>query len=305
MQIRNVEYFVTLAREKHFRRAAEACGVSQPTLSAGIGALEASLGIRLVARERRFVGLTPEGEAALPWARQLLADYDGLLRAGGQPGVGLRGRLRLGAIPAAMPVVGAIAPVLAAEHPDLRLIILSMNSRQIERELGARDIDGGLTYLENEPLSDVISSTFYEEHYHFATPAAGPFAGRESVTWAEAAIAPLCLLTRDMQNRRILDAQMRRVGVEAAPRASANSYAALFSLVRHGGLSSILSHVQARAVADDPDILVLPFADPAPPQAVGLVVPDRYPMSLKSRAILTCVRSPAFRQTMNSFRERD
>ncbi len=217
MQIRHLRYFVTLARLGHFRRAAESCGVTQPTLSAGLASLETALGVELVRRDRRYVGLTAEGEAALPWAQQMLHDCDGMLRAAGKPGIGLTGRLRLGVIPAAMPAVGALAPVLAADHPELQLVILSMTSREIERALHAHDIDGGVTYLENEPLSGVITWTFYDERYRFATPAGGPFDGRGAVSWAEAAAAPLCLLTRDMQNRRILDAQMRGIGVEAQP----------------------------------------------------------------------------------------
>ncbi|KTR05524.1 hypothetical protein NS365_10940 [Aureimonas ureilytica] len=305
MQIRHLRYFVTLARVGHFRRAAESCGVSQPTLSAGIGSLETTMGVELVRRDRRFVGLTEEGEAALPWAQQMLHDFDSLLRAAGRPGIGLTGRVRLGVIPAAMPAVGAIAPVLAAEHPELQLVVLSMTSREIERALHAHDIEGGITYLDNEPLSGVISWTFYEEHYRFATPANGPFAGRTSITWAEAAAAPLCLLTRDMQNRRILDAQMERVGMEPRPRATANSYAALLSFVGMGELSSILPHPQAGTAARDPSILILPFDDPSPPQAVGLVVLDRHPMSPLTRAVLTCVRSVEFRKRIESLRNSD
>ncbi|WP_182084008.1 LysR family transcriptional regulator [Aureimonas sp. ME7] len=302
MQIRHLQYFVTLARIGHFRRAAASCGVSQPTLSAGIASLETALGVELVRRDRRFVGLTTEGEAALPWAQQMLHDCDGMLRAAGRPGFGLTGRLRLGVIPAAMPAAGAIPPVLAAEHPDLQPVILSMTSREIERALQAHDIDGGVTYLDNEPLSGVISWTFYEERYLFATPADGAFRGRTSVSWAEAASAPLCLLTRDMQNRRILDAQMSRVGVDAGPRATANSYTALLSMVRMGELSSILPHPHARMADRDPAILILPFDDPSPPQAVGLVVLDRHPMSSLTRAILACVRSAEFRKRIEPLR---
>lgn len=305
MQTRHLQYFVTLARVGHFRRAAESCGVSQPTLSAGISSLETALGVELVRRDRRFVGLTPEGEAALPWAQQMLADCDGMLRAAGKPGLGLTGRLRLGVIPAAMPAAGAIPPVLAAEHPDLQPVILSMTSREIERALHAHDIEGGITYLENEPLAGVISWTFYEERYLLATPADGPFRGRASVSWAEAAATPLCLLTRDMQNRRILDAQMARVGMDVRPRATANSYTALLSMVRMGGLSSILPHPHARSVERDPSLLILPFDDPSPPQAVGLVVLDRHPMSALTRAVLSCVRSAEFRRRIEPMRHPD
>lgn len=303
MQIRHLRYFVTLARLGHFRRAAESCGVTQPTLSAGIASLETALGVELVRRDRRFVGLTAEGEAALPWAQQMLADCDGMLRAAGKPGIGLTGRLRLGVIPAAMPAVGAIAPVLATDHPDLQLVILSMTSREIERALHAHDIDGGVTYLENEPLGGVITWTFYEERYRFATPADGPFAGRSAISWAEAAAAPLCLLTRDMQNRRILDAQMASIGMEVQPRATANSYTALLSMVRMGDLSSILPHSHAGTAERDPAIRILPFDDPSPPQAVGLVVLDRHPMSAQSRAVLSCVRSVDFRRRIAALRD--
>ena len=302
MQIRHLQYFVTLARVGHFRRAAESCGVSQPTLSAGIASLETSLGVELVRRDRRFVGLTAEGEGALPWAQQVLHDWDGLLNAAGRPGLALTGRLRLGVIPAAMPAAGVLPPVLALDHPELQPVILSMTSREIERALHAHDIDGGITYLENEPLSGVISWTFYEERYLLATPADGPFEGRTSVSWAEAAAVPLCLLTRDMQNRRILDAQMARVGAQVRPRATANSYTALLSMVRLGGLSSILPHPHARGAERDPAILVLPFDDPSPPQAVGLVVLDRHPMSALTRAVLASVRSAEFRRRIEPLR---
>ena len=78
MITRHLQYLTALARERHFARAAAACNVSQPTLSAGIKHLEESLGVLLVERGQRYVGLTPEGERALAMAQRVLADYDGL-----------------------------------------------------------------------------------------------------------------------------------------------------------------------------------------------------------------------------------
>ena len=78
MFIRQMTYLVALAREKHFGRAAEACNVTQPTLSSGLKALERELDMRLVIREPRFMGLTPEGERVVEWAGQILADYASL-----------------------------------------------------------------------------------------------------------------------------------------------------------------------------------------------------------------------------------
>ena len=112
MQTRLVEYFLALEREGHFARAAALCHVSQPTLSAGIATLEAQLGKRLIRRDRKYGGLTPEGEAILPWARQLVAAAEALGQAAETARGPLRGELRLGAIPAAMPAIGCLATAM-------------------------------------------------------------------------------------------------------------------------------------------------------------------------------------------------
>ena len=78
MFLRQLEYLTALARERHFGRAAEACHVSQPALSAAIRKLERELGLPLVKRHQRYDDLTPEGRALLPWAQQALAGLDGL-----------------------------------------------------------------------------------------------------------------------------------------------------------------------------------------------------------------------------------
>jgi DNA-binding transcriptional LysR family regulator len=72
--IEKLEFIIALARERHFGNAAEACGVSQPTLSAGIKQLEDSFGVLLVQRGSRFQGFTPEGERVLDWARRIVGD---------------------------------------------------------------------------------------------------------------------------------------------------------------------------------------------------------------------------------------
>jgi DNA-binding transcriptional LysR family regulator len=72
--IDKLEFIIALAREKHFSRAAEACGVSQPTFSAGIKQLEETFGVLLVQRGSRFRGFTPEGERVLEWARRIVGD---------------------------------------------------------------------------------------------------------------------------------------------------------------------------------------------------------------------------------------
>jgi DNA-binding transcriptional LysR family regulator len=284
MQIRFLDYFVALAQAKHFARAAEACHVAQPTLSSGIAALEAQLGKRLIVRDRRFVGLTTEGHALLPWAQRLLADYDGLRHAVADEGGPLKGTLRLGVIPAAMPAVGHLVRAILETHPHVTANIRSMTSRQIEQALIEYELDAGLTYLSNEPPAQVLSVPLYEEHYMFATRADAPLGQRSSVEWREVAQEPLCLLHPNMQNRRILDAHLTSLDLAIEPRATADSYVTLLSLVEAGGLSSILPHSYAALVSAGTRIRLIDFVDPARANMIGLVVLEREPRSALARA---------------------
>ncbi len=111
MLIRHLTYFIALAREQHFARAAEACSVTQPTLTAAIKKLEEDLGVRLVIRDHRFVRLTEEGEKLLLWGRQILVDYGSLKDDLAGLRRGLVGTLHLGVIPGGD--VGRVVPDVA------------------------------------------------------------------------------------------------------------------------------------------------------------------------------------------------
>jgi DNA-binding transcriptional LysR family regulator len=297
MQLRAVEYFCALAREQHFARAAAECGVSQPTLSAGISALEDLLGRRLVIRNRRFVGLTPEGQAVLPLAQQLIAGYDAMrLAAVGEQGP-LQGELRLGAIPAVLPIVGAVVQVLRSRHPALTVAVSSLTSRQIDRGLDEYELDAGITYLDNEPLTHVLSAELYRERYILvAHQSMGVPAG--PVTLAQAAALPLCLLPLTMQNRRILDAKLASVGAAATPAATANSYVALISMMRTGGLASIMPDSYRPYVAADPTLGAHEISGQGEGTMVGLVVRDRQPLALLAQAAHSLARSDLMKQTL-------
>lgn len=290
MQIRFLEYLVALARERHFARAAAACNVTQPTLSGGLAALESALGVRLVERDRRFVSLTEEGEAVLPWARAILADHAAMKNALEASNGPLTGDLRLGIIPASMPVSGRLVRALTATHPGITVSLRSMTSREIAAGLVAHEIHAGLTYLSHEPLPEVRRVTLYTEGYMFGTRADAPLGGKASVTWQEAAAEPLCLLHRGMQNRRILDEHLTARGLELRPVAVTDSYLTLIAMVEAGGLSTIISDGYVSFMMGAPDLRVIPFAEPAPPNDIGLVVLDRPILQPLSAAVFACAK---------------
>lgn len=107
MLLRQLEYLVALARERHFARAAAACFVSQPSLSAAIRRLEHELDVPIVRRGRRYEGLTPEGEVVLAWAHRILAERDALHQELSALRGGLTGTLRLGVVPTALPAASS------------------------------------------------------------------------------------------------------------------------------------------------------------------------------------------------------
>src|SRR5262245_60010030 len=209
-----LDFILALARERHFGRAAEACGVTQPTLSAGVKQLEEQMGVLLVNRGSRFQGFTPEGERVLDWARRIVGDTRAMRQEVHALKHGLAGRLRLAAIPTALAMVETLTMPFRARHPEVQFTVLSRTSIEILTHLENLEIDAGLTYLDNEPLGRVTAMPLYRERYRLLVAADAPLGDRQSVTWSEVAQVPLCLLTPDMQNRRIIESLLRDTGID-------------------------------------------------------------------------------------------
>ncbi len=286
MDLRHLTYLVALVREEHFGRAARACHVSQPTLSSGIRRLESEVGFPIVRRSQRYEGLTPEGERVLEWARRILADVDGLDDELGAMRGGLSGRLRIGAIPTSLPSLSLLTTPLCSSHPGITVAVHSLNSRQIERGLHDFELELGVTYLDSEPLTGVRTLALYEEHYVLLTAEAQALAARDAVTWAEAATLPLCLLTGDMQNRRIVDGIFHEAGVEPKPTVETNSISTLFAHVRDGPWSSVMAHAWLHVFDVPRGMRAIPLVAPATTRTIGLVWLDRDPEPILARALL-------------------
>jgi len=293
MQLRLVRYFLAVARERHFTRAAESCGVTQPTLSAGLAALERQLGRRLILRDRRFIALTPEGEALLPWARQMVAAHEGMTAALSESAGPLQGEFRLGAIPAALPLTGRLAQALLDTRPALALSVRSLTSREIVRALAEFELDGGLTYLDHEPPADVLSVPIYAESYRMVVRADAGMAGRRAIGIAEVTEMPLCLLHQGMQNRRILDARVAERGHALHPRVTADSYVTLLSLVEAGPYATIVPDSYVTLLPDLGWAQVLPFEEPLASSRIGLIVLDRTPLTPAASAAIEAARAIA------------
>ncbi len=284
--IDKLEFLITVASEKSFSRAAELCGVTQPTLSAGIKQLEDTLGVLLVNRSSRFHGLTPEGERVLEWAKRIVGDTRAMRQEVRSLREGLSGKLRIAVIPTALGIVTKLTKAYRVKHPNVGFTVLSASSAEIHTMLENLEIDAGVTYLNNEPLGRVRTMFLCAERYRLLTCANQPLGDRERVTWADIGKIDLCLLTPDMQNRRIIEQLIRNAGAEPAPILESNSAILLFDHVKSGRWATVMPEKLAKTLGVAPPLRAIPIVSPDAVYEIGLVWPQREPVTPSVAALV-------------------
>lgn len=288
--IDKLELLLALARERHFGKAAEACGVSQPTLSAAVMSLEDQLGIRIVERGSRFRGFTGEGERVLDWARRIVADARTMRQEIDSLKRGLTGKLRIGVIPTALPFVAELTLSFLARHKGVSVSVVSMTSEGILSGLDNLEIDVGISYIDTEPLRRFQTRWLYAEHYVVLVAADNPLARRESMSWSEAAQLPLCLLTSDMQNRRIIDLHLAEGGGTREVVLESNSMTMLHVHVRAGASATIAALGDGECFAPPLQLKPIALIDPTVTYDIGLVLKGREPQPPLVAAFLSIAR---------------
>ena len=291
--IDKLEFLLALAREQHFGRAAEACGVTQPTLSAGVKQLEDSFGVLLVNRGSRFQDFTPEGERVLDWARRIVGDSRAMREEVHALRHGLTGRLRIAAIPMALAMIETLTTLYHERHPGVQFTVLSYNSTEIFRLLENLEIDAGVTYLDGEPIGRVTGVPLYRERYRLLTSTDASLGDRDKVTWAEVAQVPLCLLTPDTQTRRIIESLLRAAGGDPKISLESDSMIVLYSHVRTGRWASVMPARLAATLGLTDVLRSIPIVEPEASHTIGLVVPVRQPMKPLTAALVVEARRAA------------
>ncbi|MFO1109138.1 MAG: LysR family transcriptional regulator [Bradyrhizobium sp.] len=291
--IDKLELLLALAKERHFGRAAEACGVTQPTMSTSLKQLEEQLGVMLVQRGSRFQGFTPEGERTLDWARRIVGDARAMRQEIKSLKQKLSGELKIAAIPTVLGMMAQLTTPFRARHPDVRFQIRSCTSSDVLGLLGNLEVDAGLSYIENEPIGDMRTIPLYNESYRLLTARDAMFGDREQVTWKEVGQVPLCLLTPDMQNRRIIDRALSSAGVEVTPTLTSNSLLVLYTHVKTGRWASVMPAKLAETLGLADAVRSIPIVDPEVTYSIGLVIPKRDPMTPLLAALVQTAREVA------------
>jgi LysR family hydrogen peroxide-inducible transcriptional activator len=277
--LRQLQYLVAVADALSFRKAAERCHVSQPSLSAQIAQLEGALGVQLFERDRRRVLLTPVGTELVERARRLLVEVDALTETALRAGDPLSGTLRLGVIPTVSPyLLPAVAPMLRKRFPRLTVRWLEDKTEVLARELDRGGLDAALVALEAE-LGDVESAVLAEDPFFLVTPRDHPLGQKKG----EASPAEL-----RGQDVLLLDEGhcFRAQALALCSRARAHelefratSLPTLTQMIASGAGVSLLPALAVSTEAKRSELKVRPFAEPVPKRTLALVWRKRSPFT--------------------------
>ncbi len=282
-----MELLAALARNRHFARAAAECGISQPAFSARIRNLELDLGAPIVKRGNRFMGFTQEGQIALRWAHQMIADARGLRQEIEQARDELSGKLVIGAVPTALTFIAKIAVALRQDHPSLNIEILSSSSAEIAQGLEDFSLDAGITYLDSTLPAESSARHVYDERYEFLVPRSLAPDSETEISWQEAAGFPLCLLTSNMRNRKIINDAFKAANAKPNLVMEANVFTVALVQVASGAAATIAPEVLVDNIGLADDVARLKLIEPLIVEPIGVVISDRQPRLPAVSAIMS------------------
>ena len=287
MLLRQLEYFVAVARERHFARAAESCYVSQPALSTSIAKLERELSVTLINRGQNFEGLTLEGERLVVWAKRVLAEHDALKAEAAAMRSGISATLRLGTGPTVSTTAALPVAAFCALHPLARVKVCSrLSSTELLRQLRDFELDAAIAHFGPDDQSGLEVVPLYEEQYVLLVSGEQLVSAQRTITWSEAAQLPLALLTPDMRFRQFIDKAFAASGSSAAPQVETDSVASLYAHVATGAWASVVPHTWLRAMPVTGAARAMRLVEPDTSAQISMAIHAGTPGSVAARAFL-------------------
>ncbi len=298
MLFRQLEYFVAVAQERHFARAAEKCYVSQPALSAAIAKLERELNVTLINRGHSFEGLTPEGERLVVWAKRILAEHDAFKAEVDAVRSGITGTLRLGTVPTASTTASLVLSAFCSAHPLVKVQIRSrLAATELYRRMADFELEAVIVHAAPDDNHEVDLVPLYEEHYVLLAPADMLPSGAPTLTWPDAAQLPLALLTPDMRDRQMIDRAFAGHSITVTPQVETDSVASLFAQAATGNWACIVPHTwlwsSSPVGSDSRAIRAVEMVDPVLTAEVALATNAAGPGSPVARALVASAKELA------------
>lgn len=292
VSIRQLQYAVAVADTLHFRKAAERCAVSQPTLSAQLRELESILGVTLFERDRRSVRITSAGEEIVARARRVLLETEDLVAAAERSRDPLTGTLRLAVIPTIAPyLLPELGPHLAAELPKLRIVFREQKTADAVRDLESGAIDAAVVALEAD-LGDVASATLVVDPFVVALPKRHPLAKKKKLELADLEGARVLLLDDGHCLRAQALALCARANADEAD-FRATSLATLAQMVSANEGITLLPKLAVPVENRRGQLVIRPFTAPAPSRTLALVWRPSSPLGAAFERVAEVLRAAA------------
>jgi LysR family hydrogen peroxide-inducible transcriptional activator len=288
--LRQLQYAIAVGEARNFRRAAQLCAVSQPSLSAQLALLEDTLGVRLFERDRRGVLLTAAGQDLIARARRVLLETDDLVEAARRLRDPLAGTLRLGVIPTVSPyLLPTIAPGLRRAHAQLTVMWIEDKTETLMRNLGAGALDGALLALEAE-LGDVEHEVIATDPVVLATPRGHALGRSRAPASADELIGARVLLLDDGHCLRQQSLSWCAAAGAEELGFRATSLPTLAQMVAAGAGVTLLPRLAVPFESRHAQLVVRPFAEPAPYRTIAMVWRRRSPVGGALRQVAATIR---------------
>ena len=291
MNIRALMYFVKLAELKHFSKAANACFVSQPTLSTQIRKLEDELGVSLVERAPRHIMLTPIGEDIAHRAKHVLRDIEHIKDAARRSKDPETGTIKLGIFPTLAPyLLPHVIPNIRKQYPDLRLQLAEEKTEDILNMLDQGRLDAGLLALPIEEHGMELEILF-EEPFVTAMPASHPLTEKKSIAIEDLEGEELLLLEEGHCLRQQALAVCALAGAHERVDFHATSMETLRQMVATNAGVTLMPVLSVKPpVASTDNIALRPFISPAPSRTIALVWRSSSPLGGFLRKLAECLK---------------
>ena len=288
--LRQLEYVVAVADTLGFRKAAERCAVSQPSLSAQVKELEEVLGVAVFERDKRRVIVTPVGETIVARARRVLVEAEDLVAAATRGRDPFEGTFRVGVIPTIAPYyLPEVTDVLSAKYPKLALEFREAKTEDTVKGLREGSLDLGLVALEAD-LGDLEHAEVFRDRFVVALPAGHPLAKKKRVP--EEALGTTSILL--LEDGHCLRTQALAVCSQAGAQESgfrATSLATLVQMASAGRGATLLPAIALPVENRRGQLVVRPFTPPGPGRTIALAWRRGSALAVPLRALALSMRA--------------
>lgn len=300
MTLTELRYIVAVARELHFGHAAEACHVSQPTLSVAIKKLEEELGVKLFERRQHDVSITPTGQRVVDQARLVLEESETIRHIAQEGRDDLKGQLRLGVIYTIGPyLLPQLIPLLHSQAPELRLLIEEHFTEQLTERLRAGELDVIIISLPYN-VPGIVTEPMYREPFVVALPNKHPLTARKRIKAEELTNETLLLLSAgNCFREQVINVCPGCVGNSSHDRSiqetlESSSIETIRHMVASGAGVTVLPCTSAGNGANLQGLLEFrPFAEPEPYRDVAIAYRKTYPRTRLIELVARTIRQTA------------